>query len=1467
MEKFYDETTIFLDEIILNDTNIIFDTLQILTIPPKVSDKDKLVNFDKDKSIEFKDIPRKKFLLTIKKEKQNEYIQYSDNQFKNNLIILYKNFSNDNDKIKIADDLLDIYNNLSIDKKKHLLDNNINPIINVNKIFTLNNNESYNIEINESIEKEELETYFSEMENIKNSRSTYENKMNRLFELFKPFIDDNDFLNNLNYSKYIPLFDRDSISHCILNNNQDCVDLDNNKIDIEKFRLLSNRIFKLNKNRTLTLYNGDNVKLLGYISSFPKNKNFRKFDMSKYYNDIEQLEINDKVKIYFNITNDTIKENNYNINGTIISIKNSKIDIELDKSIILKDEIKTNKLSYYKNNNFNNFYIYLEEEEDNIYFKKQLIDDLESIAFQFPESEQKINIKDDPNYQKYLSFILPNITELISYYNNFFNFEDIQEILNNYSYNINNLHKDDIEIIYNKFKSNIEKYENLNKDSIKNLSIVKKTESKKQEIKLDKINQKILNIDNTPYEEYNKNYIDNIENRILYFNKQKDLGYSHYLELLINSLESKINDIQDEDFNKQLENFRGEKKNLEREIKKYKDIECNTIEIHKFYHNENDFNNDQGKQELNNKYVILNTANGISILYIMKNGSWNRENIIDSNDVDSIKYCDGVYYYKKIKENICMYDDLESLCQKRDHITNKRKLEIIELQIEIIVDLISFKKHNKSYIKELKKYKENLKNITNIESTFEQVKYIKKRKLGNYIGDAEYIDVDKIYNNMEQFNEQEYTPIPFLESTKQKDIPYRDTNNFKLIENILDILGFNFKDLEKIHIYKCIDYFSDILLKTTINNYKKQNNKKTKELDNNQILRKIYNNDDEINKIINRNLILIISSMIVILFQILYPDIEINITDTVLENKYFSIKGFPIDTDKDNNSDKQLYKYVYYIINKKYSNKYDLHNTPKKLKQIINIILKNRKEYNILLKKNKLVIETEQKKLNPKVWSEFRPNLNMKDEPNNNIGKYIYEIFDKINQKNNKLYKNNILNKPLVLNICCLEKINLQLNYYNYFKDTNISDYLHDIKSSNTLVINEFFINILKNNFRTSFDNSEIFNSNFDKNNKLLDKPEFFNLNYFNYKQKINNIIASQKNKQIKNDKLLIELIENMDDNRKWNSFTKKIKELFDKIINFTNIHNLEDKDIDSLIITDLNKYIVSLEGLNNEDLMNIKNIQIKFITNRIPTILSKIFNNYYPIKANKNYLNNEQKEKILNINKNDNLLNFAKKLQNRDEFKNIVFSNKLLNTKINILLLNLKNNGNNNEINNITKNIYILNYIFLVILLYIYSYLIDNNDDSEEFNIDSLLNNIDLFINTNKTDINLSSTLTLVADIVYYILIDYRNTIKNQLIDYDDLQSRMDELREKSKMNKLKKQADLNIEDRIIVKQLKDFTGRDNIYNPEATNTNVNNGDNPRNDSILESLNKEQDNDNNFMFEPGEEPDLIDDIVNIEFS
>ena len=92
-----------------------------------------------------------------------------------------------------------------------------------------------------------------------------------------------------------------------------------------------------------------------------------------------------------------------------------------------------------------------------------------------------------------------------------------------------------------------------------------------------------------------------------------------------------------------------------------------------------------------------------------------------------------------------------------------------------------------------------------------------------------------------------------------------------------------------------------------------------------------------------------------------------------------------------------------------------------------------------------------------------------------------------------------------------------------------------------------------------------------------------------------------------------------------------------------------------------------------------------------------------------------------------------------------------------------------------------------------------------------------------------------------------------------------MDELREKSKMNKLKKQADLNIEDRIIAKQLKDFTGRDDIYNPEATNTLINNGDNPRNDSILDSLNNDQDNDNNFMFDPGEDPDLVAEEIDID--
>ena len=78
---------------------------------------------------------------------------------------------------------------------------------------------------------------------------------------------------------------------------------------------------------------------------------------------------------------------------------------------------------------------------------------------------------------------------------------------------------------------------------------------------------------------------------------------------------------------------------------------------------------------------------------------------------------------------------------------------------------------------------------------------------------------------------------------------------------------------------------------------------------------------------------------------------------------------------------------------------------------------------------------------------------------------------------------------------------------------------------------------------------------------------------------------------------------------------------------------------IDSLIIGDLNRYIVSLDDLSNEELMNIKNIQMKFITNRIPTILSKIFNNYYPIKTSKSYLNNEQKDIKLNTVSNNDYL------------------------------------------------------------------------------------------------------------------------------------------------------------------------------------------------------------------------------------
>ena len=84
MELFYNDKTIFLKDIILSNDDIKFLDIDVQT----------------------------KESITIKKIVLNEFVQYTEEDFKNNLVILLRNSNNN---IQVIKNLYDVYNNLDND--------------------------------------------------------------------------------------------------------------------------------------------------------------------------------------------------------------------------------------------------------------------------------------------------------------------------------------------------------------------------------------------------------------------------------------------------------------------------------------------------------------------------------------------------------------------------------------------------------------------------------------------------------------------------------------------------------------------------------------------------------------------------------------------------------------------------------------------------------------------------------------------------------------------------------------------------------------------------------------------------------------------------------------------------------------------------------------------------------------------------------------------------------------------------------------------------------------------------------------------------------------------------------------------------------------------------------------------------------------------------------------------------------
>ena len=916
--KFYNDTIDFLDEEILEDNVFYFEenvvkTKKVDEDTSPVDEDNRLVDQDtspiiddliiKDDQIEFLDEiteDTKKFIkeITITKTIPNNFIQYTDDQFKNNILLLCKDLSSKDKRIKNVNNLLKIYKFITQNKIIKYPDKNLYPIIDIKKKFFLEETDNIISNNNELIIKDSILSYFDKKNKIINSTSSDDIREKQLYDLEKPFISLND--TETNKIKYTPLFDRDALTKCIYNNiendnfdnfdNFECVNIYNKPIYLSDFRLLTNRNIKLNKDVVKPLYNGDNVRLVGYITKIPMEYNkIRTFNISRYFEDIKDMKENDKINIYLNVKTN-IKDNKYS--GKINSINENIIEIILNKEIDFLNK-KTKKLIYNLENDYNHFYIYPQYEETNIYYKNPLNEEI--IAFIFPEDA----IKDDNN--KYLAFILPNIKELISYYDHFINYIDVSILLSSHNFDINSLHNDDIQDIYDIINKNIEK------NSSKNINL-KKIDNKKYNFKTDNI---LFNIDKLPeayldYLEKNTS-IDSNENRLIFLEKQPDYGFSHFIGILKNEIDTDYNNLKSLDYDKDLENFKKEHKKLESEQTKFKD-DCSQIKIHKLYYNEQYFKDDEGNKKLyEGKYVLLNDENNVySILYLMKNGSWEKQFILNNAEKNTIKVCDGTYYFEKIQNNICVYDNIDDLCKKKNELVVKRKIEILEHQIEITENIKDFIENFDEYKKELNNTQEYYKKFINNEVEINQINYNTPIKNKNYVGDENYINFDEVYNNFEIPNDPFYQPlIDNQQPLSDTELKKKDEQYYKKVEKILNSIGFGLSHEDINHITKAIDYFVIILHENNINDYKKKNKEQT--LTNNEIMRKIYKDDIEREEAINRDILIIIASMIVIIIQIQYPNVKL-IKKHNKCSKHYSLRGFPIETSENKLS--QLYVYV-----------------------------------------------------------------------------------------------------------------------------------------------------------------------------------------------------------------------------------------------------------------------------------------------------------------------------------------------------------------------------------------------------------------------------------------------------------------------------------------------------------------------------------------------------------------------------
>ena len=481
---------------------------------------------------------------------------------------------------------------------------------------------------------------------------------------------------------------------------------------------------------------GDEINILGFMILGKNNDNIinNVFTPKNYSNFLSKTYTKRGIitNIFSSGDSVIIECKNHNLKeNEIIYIEDSNsypvINNVFSKSvkIIDKDNIEISKnFTIIKPGNYGILYSYSKLKFD-LYEVVKEDNIIDQINFKFIESNyenkeehinhnkiylfDKINIDKD-DYEKIIKKILPTMNEIINYemdkLKKSYTFDDINNIIKNYSLNIDSLNIEQINIIKNIFENNLNKLLGEKDNKIIKLNLSKNS---KKFFKQDTYFLSDKYITNKNVEQIYGKYIhlgkleDNIGLRLKWIEKQKDNGKLYYLYYLIDNYIIYKNIINQQYINN-----------------KVKDLENIYNELEKNFKKEKSLMDKKNKSYKNPKYVINNQESDDKFknlkLILSDNVKLDSLDCIYRKDSD----CNSRLYIRLEESIKKIKDDLENFKQLKTYVKDEILIKNINEQIELL--------NNKFY--------------SNIFNT----NYIKKNKINNEINEDS--DINKIKKNV-----------------------------------------------------------------------------------------------------------------------------------------------------------------------------------------------------------------------------------------------------------------------------------------------------------------------------------------------------------------------------------------------------------------------------------------------------------------------------------------------------------------------------------------------------------------------------------------------------------------------------------------------------------------------------------------------------------------------------------------------